>query len=108
MKGFEPVNQENFETTVLGSEKPYLVEFGATWCAPCKRLEPDLEKLAENMGSRMSMGKIDVDESPDLAVKFTVMSVPTVILFVAGEPKARITGYQPLHKLEKILEENIP
>ncbi len=108
MKGFEPVNQENFNASVLGSKKPYLVEFGATWCAPCKRLEPDLEKLAENMGERMAMGKIDVDESPDLAVQFTVMSVPTVILFVDGEPKARLTGYQPLRKLESLVEENMP
>ena len=103
MSVFVPVNVENFQTEVLQSSKPCLVEFGATWCAPCKRLEPEIEKLAASLKDQIKMGKVDVDESPDLATQFGIMGVPTVILFVQGEAKGRLSGFQPLNKLENLV-----
>ena len=107
MSAFELIDQENFDTRVIASAKPYLVEFGAPWCAPCKRLEPELEKLVSGLVGRLNLGKIDVDASADLAMQYNVMGVPTVILFVDGQPKKRMTGFQPLRKLEQMVEDEI-
>jgi thioredoxin 1 len=90
---------EQFDQEVLKSKLPVMVEFGAAWCGPCKRLEPELEKLALQWKDRMRLLHIDVDEASDLAVRMNVMSVPTVILFVNGEPKQRVMGFQPLNRL---------
>lgn len=107
MSVFVSVNLENFQSEVLKSSKPCLVEFGASWCAPCKRLEPEIEKLAASVKDKIKMAKIDVDESPDLATQFGVMGVPTVILFVNSEAKGRLTGFHPLPKLENLVSEVI-
>ncbi len=96
---FEHINNDNFEQQVLKSEQPFILEFGAVWCSPCKRLEPELEKLKETWGARVRLGKLDVDESTDVTMQLSVMSVPTVMLFVGGEMRERITGYQPLPRL---------
>ena len=96
---FEHINNDNFEQQVLKSEQPFILEFGAVWCSPCKRLEPELEKLKETWGDKVRLGKLDVDESTDVTMQFSVMSVPTVMLFVGGEMRERITGYQPLPRL---------
>ena len=80
-----------------------LLEFGATWCAPCKQLEPELMKLGNEWADRVRLAKLDVDESPSLTMKFGVMGVPTVILFVNGEAKQRLTGFQSRQRiLEKM------
>jgi thioredoxin 1 len=103
MSSFVHVNQENFDQVVLKAGAPVLVEFGATWCAPCKRLEPELEKLAAEQGGKVTLAKLDVDESADLTMRYQVMSVPTTILFVNGQAMERLTGYQPKDRvLEKI------
>ncbi len=94
-----PINSANFEEKVLKSPIPCLVEFGAVWCGPCKRLEPELEKLQDIMGDKFSLGKLDVDESSDLAVQYGVMSVPTLILFVDGQARQRVSGFQPIQRL---------
>ena len=76
-----------------------LLEFGAAWCQPCKRLEPELAALGTEWAGKVRLAKVDVDESANLAVKFGVMSVPTVLLFVKGELKQRLTGYQPKQRI---------
>jgi thioredoxin 1 len=96
---FEQITNENFEQEVIKSATPILVEFGAVWCAPCKRLEPEMEKLKAAWGEKIRLGKIDVDSSSDLAVQFSVMSVPTVILFVDGKERQRLIGFVPLAKM---------
>lgn len=95
----EPIHSTNFEREVIQSKGPILVEFGAVWCAPCKRLEPEMEKLQTALGNGVRLGKIDVDESSDLTVQYNVMSVPTLILFVGGQERQRVTGFVPLPKL---------
>lgn len=96
---FEPVTSENFQEQVIKSSSPVLVEFGATWCQPCKRLEPELEKLKTVWAGRVRIGKVDVDVDPDLAMQFQIMGVPTVILYKNGQAMQRITGFMPVQKL---------
>ena len=96
---FEPVTSENFQEQVIKSSVPVLVEFGATWCQPCKRLEPELEKLKTVWAGRVRIGKVDVDVDPDLAMQFQIMGVPTVILYKNGQAMQRITGFMPIQKL---------
>ena len=101
------INQENFEKEVIQSVRPVMVEFGADWCGPCKRLEPELEKLESQWSDRIVMGHINVDENPDLAAQFMVMGVPTVVLFKDGDVKERITGFKPLPKLIEIFGKHL-
>ena len=99
MGKFLHIDEANFDLEVLKAEKPVLLEFGATWCAPCKQLEPELIKLGGEWADKVRLAKLDVDESPSLTMKFGVMGVPTVILFVNGKPTARFSGYQPRDKI---------
>lgn len=105
--GFEHIHGGNFETQVLQSEQPYILEFGAVWCGPCKRLEPELEKLQNTWGDRVRLGKLDVDESVEVTMQYSVMSVPTVMLFVGGEVRERIAGFQPLSRFIEKFEPHI-
>lgn len=100
MSQFETVTLANFEDLVLRSDTPYLVEFGAVWCGPCKRVDPELERIQLFFGDRLRIGKLDVDEAADLALRYGVMSVPTVILFVNGEVCHRVSGFQPAARLQ--------
>lgn len=99
MSGFVHVDEANFDALVLQSAAPVLLEFGAAWCRPCKQLEPVLLALAQEWNGRALLAKVDVDQSADLAVRFQVMGVPTVILFKGGQPAARFTGYLPREKV---------
>jgi thioredoxin 1 len=99
MSTFQSVQSANFEEYILKSSAPALLEFGAEWCGPCKRLEPDLEKLASGWGERVRIGKVDVDQSPELVASLRVMSVPTLILFMDGKEVQRSTGYLPPDRL---------
>jgi thioredoxin 1 len=93
------VDELTFPQTVLKSSQPVLVEFGATWCGPCKMLAPVLADLAQEWSGKAAIFQVDVDQSANLAVQYQVMSVPTVILFVGGQPVERLTGYQPKDRL---------
>ena len=96
-------NEENFESLVSGELT--IVDFFATWCGPCKMLGPVLEELASDR-SEVKIVKIDVDENPNLAKTYGVMSVPTMILFKNGESVATKIGYSPKEQLEEWIEEN--
>ena len=82
----------NFETDVLGAEKPVLVDFWATWCMPCRMLAPTVEELAEELEGKVIVGKINVDEEPELARKYRVASIPTLIVFENGAEVRRSVG----------------
>ena len=107
MKTLEPVTSANFDEKVLKSKQPFLVEFGAVWCGPCKRLEPELAKLQTRMGGKVIFGKIDVDEASDLALRFMVFTLPTVLLFVDGQLRQRVSGFQPIQRLLEQFELNV-
>ena len=87
------INQGNFEEVVLKSDKPVLVDFFAEWCGPCKMAAPVLDKLAEDYKEKAVIVKVNVDQNQELAMKYNVMSIPTVILFNGGEEKDRKIGF---------------
>jgi thioredoxin 1 len=89
------VTSENFETEVLQSKLPVLVDFWATWCGPCRAVAPTLEALAIEQADKLKVVKLDVDEYGDLAGRFGVQSIPTLILFKGGQPVERLIGAVP-------------
>lgn len=95
------LTKDNFETEVLKSEKPVLVDFWATWCPPCRLLGPVIAEIAEEQITSLKVGKVDVDEQKKLASQFNIMSIPTMILFKDGKVVKEILGYKPK---EEILE----
>jgi thioredoxin 1 len=97
------VTEETFVREVLESKVPVLLDFGATWCGPCKALEPVLEKLATELGDRVKVLAIDADDSAAIAAKYKVRAVPTVISFVGGQEHKRHTGVASLDVLNALL-----
>ncbi len=98
------VGEGDFETEVLNSEKPVLVDFTAVWCSPCKMLNPLVEELSGEWGEKVKVVKLDVDDNPSLAADYMVMGVPTLILFKQGKPAHRMTGFKPKDKVAKEFE----
>lgn len=98
----EKITKSTFETKVLHSEKPVIVDFGAVWCGPCQMLAPILEELAKER-TDLVVGKVDVDEEMELALQFKIVSVPTVLLFKDGKLAGKTVGYMPKEELCKAL-----
>jgi thioredoxin 1 len=98
------VTEDNFESEVLQSELPTLVDFTAIWCGPCKMLAPLIDELAEEWDGRVNIYKMDVDTNPTIPVKYDVMGVPSLILFKNGNIAARITGFRPKKQLVTTFE----
>jgi len=88
-----------FQKEVLGAAQPVVVDFTATWCGPCKMLEPIVKDLALLWAGKVKVFKLDVDDHSDIAMQYGVMGVPTLILFVNGQPAQRLSGYQPKDRI---------
>lgn len=88
------VTRDNFESEVLDSKIPVLVDFWATWCGPCMMLAPTVEEIATEQAGKVKVCKINVDEQPELAQMFQIMSIPTVMAFRQGEVTATVVGVQ--------------
>jgi thioredoxin 1 len=98
----ETITEATFDTEVLGSEQPIIVDFWAEWCGPCHAVAPVLDQIvAEREGIRLA--KVNIDEEPALAERFGILSIPAIVLFEGGEPKAAALGAQPKKALEKAL-----
>ena len=95
------VSEATFKSDVLDYPQPVLVDFTAVWCGPCKLLDPVVKQLAQDWTGKVKVVKLDVDNNPNLAISYQVMGVPTLMLFVKGQPVQRVTGYQPKDRLEK-------
>jgi thioredoxin 1 len=91
-KNVIPVNDINFEAEVLQSPRPVLVDFSATWCGPCKRLEPIIESVADQHTETLKVAKIDVDDSPGVAERYGVRAMPTLMVFNRGKVAAQHVG----------------
>jgi len=103
MKGVMEVDDSNFESEVLRSPLPVLLDFSAEWCAPCKKLEPVVEAVAGEYAQRLKVAHLDIDKAQATAVKYGIMSVPTVLFFKGGKVLDQLLGYVPREKLvEKI------
>jgi thioredoxin 1 len=97
----EEVGAATFETEVLASPVPVIVDFWAPWCKPCVIIEPHLRHLAEEWGARARLVRVNVDDEPGLSGRYGVLSLPTVILFADGEPRATVYGAQPRARFER-------
>ena len=87
------VNSENFKQEVLDEKLPVLIDFWAPWCGPCQAVAPLVKRLAEANAGKLKVVKINTDDNPDLAAKYGIMSIPTLILFKAGQEIERVTGF---------------
>ncbi len=101
------LNETNFDQEIKESTLPFLVDFWAQWCGPCQILGPILDQIAMDFKGRARLGKVNVDENPNLAGKFGVMSIPTLILFVNGQEKERLIGVRPKEHLVQLLENSL-
>ena len=97
------VKTTDFETEVLQSDKPVLVDFWAEWCGPCHAVSPILERIADERPDEPKLVKVNIDEEQELALRYGVQSIPTMILFKKGEPAAAAIGAQPKGALERAL-----
>jgi thioredoxin 1 len=95
MTGIPDVTDSDFETAVLKSDVPVLVDFWAPWCGPCRMIAPIVEQIGTELGAKVKIVKMDIDENPSVPMSFGIMSIPTVIIFKDGKPAERSVGYRP-------------
>jgi|SRR5437660_4335582 thioredoxin 1 len=98
------LTDQNFESEVIKSDKPVLVDFWAEWCAPCRMVAPVVEQINEDYAGDIKVGKLDVDSSPVISAQLGVMSIPTLILFRDGKPVQRMVGFQPKPSLKSKID----
>lgn len=97
------LTKDNFKKEVLQSELPVLVDFWAVWCGPCKMLAPTLSEIAEEYAGKVKVGKVNVDEQPELATLFQVDSIPTLFYFRDGQLAEMLVGLQPKERIQALL-----
>ncbi len=105
MSAVGKTDKENFETDVLKSGKPVLVDFWAEWCGPCRTLAPVLDEVATELGEKAAVLKVNVDENGELAQQYGIRGIPTMIFFKDGQASKTLVGIQPKEEIVKSLED---
>lgn len=98
------INKANFEEEVIKSDKPVLLDFWAAWCGPCRMLSPIVARIAEKYEGKIKVGKVNVDEEPELANVFQVSSIPLVVVMKNGKVVNAAVGYRPMEQIEALLK----
>ena len=97
------ITTQNFDEEVLASEQPVLIDFWAPWCGPCQMMGPVIEEIANEYVGKVKVGKVNVDEEPELAQQFRVMSIPAIMLFKNGKVEKQLVGARPKADIEAML-----
>lgn len=97
------ITSDNFDEEVIKSEKPVLIDFWASWCGPCKMVSPIIDEVANEVINSVKVGKVNVDEQPELATKFGIMSIPTLIVFKNGEVSNKAVGVRSKQEILELL-----
>src|ERR1044071_7432493 len=101
------VNDSNFESAVLNSDKPVLVDFWAPWCAPCRMLAPTVEAVAQNFESSASVVKLNVDENPQVSQRYGIKGIPTLILFKNCKEEERVVGATSKEAISRMIDKHV-
>jgi thioredoxin 1 len=107
MANTQPVSDQNFDSEVLKSSTPVLVDFWAEWCGPCRALGPKLEEIAHELSGKVRVVKVNIDENPDVPAKFGVRGIPTLILFKNGQQVDQIVGNHPKENIVTMLNRHV-
>ena len=108
MANIGTVNDQEFQTSVLDSETPVLVDFWAEWCVPCHMVSPVVEQIGQEKGERLKVAKLNIDDNPQATRQYGVMSIPSLILFKDGKEVARVVGAKPKDAILRDLDPHLP
>lgn len=102
------LTSDNFESEVLQSDQPVLVDFWAEWCAPCRMLAPTIQEIAEDYEGRLRVGKLNVDDHGEIAARYNIRGIPTILLFAEGEVRDQMVGAGSKEALQRMVDKVVP